>query len=155
MTSEITIRYAESDDDVVTIHRFLLVVASPNLPGPVDHMMSATEVWRVVKGGEPDCVGALMAFQGEKLVGTLGLLRVSHWWGKDVFFLANRWFFTLPHSRAGGPLLKEARELAEAMGVECIIYSEQKGKVIVLNRHPNRDIPNPLIAAFVAAQNPN
>lgn len=138
--SDITIRYAESDDDIIAIHRFLLIVAGPVQPGPVDAQKSAVEVWRVVTQD----VGAIMALDGDRLVGTMGIIRVTHWWG-DVDLLYSRWFFALPRSHAGRPILKEADELAKGMGLELIVINEAKGKVVVLNRHENRDRPNPFL----------
>jgi hypothetical protein len=131
--SPIVIRYAETDDDIIMMHRFLCVVAGPLLPGRIDPKKSATEVWRVTKQEV-----ALMAVQDNILIGTLGLVQPDFWWGK-VHFLANRWFFTLPRSRAGRPLLKEARAIARASALELHIYDEQRGRLVIMNRSPLRD----------------
>lgn len=140
MASNITIRYAASDQDVVAVHRFLCVVAGPTLPGPIDPMKSATEVWRATN----DEV-VLMAVADENLVGTLGLIRVVPWWGSTEY-LANRFFFTLPGTRCGKALLREAKAIAVASDLECHIISEDRGKVVILNRSKLRDGYSPLLA---------
>lgn len=131
---DITIRYAQSDDDVILIHRFLCVVAGPTLPGPIDAQKSAIEVWRVVNHDV-----ALMAIRDDQLVGTLGIIQPEHWWGQSKF-LANRWFFTLPGSRAGKPLLKEAKAIALASELELHLITEDKGKVVILNKSRHRNV---------------
>lgn len=128
----ITIRYAESDADVIWMHQFLCIVAGPGLPGPIDPKDSSTEVWRVAYHDV-----ALMAIQGDRLIGTLGLIRPKAWWGK-THFLANRWFFTLPSSGAGAPLLKEARAIAIASELELHIYDENRGRLLIFNKSKNR-----------------
>lgn len=128
-------RYAQSDQDIVAIHQFLLVVAGPTLPGPVDAQKSAIEVWRVTTNDV-----ALMAICDDKLVGTLGLICPTHWWS-DLKFLANRFFFCLPGSQAWKPLLKEARAIAVASDMELHVYSEQRGKITIFNKNINRQSP--------------
>lgn len=131
--SDITVRYAESDADVVAIHAFLCVVAGPTLPGPIDPNDSATEVWRVVNHDV-----ALMAMKGDLLVGTMGLIRPKFWWG-NIWFLCNRWFFALPGTGAGRLLLKEAIEIAKSSELELHIYDETKGRLTILNRSDRRN----------------
>jgi hypothetical protein len=123
---DLELRYASTDADVIAIHGFLCVVAGPKLPGPIDPKDSATEVWRVVNHDV-----ALMAMNGDKLVGTIGLIKPDFWWNTKLGFLANRWFFTLPNMDAGKLLLKEAREIAKASNLELHIYDETKGRLIV------------------------
>jgi hypothetical protein len=134
-TPSITVRYARTDDDVIAIHRFLCVVASPHLPGPIDPKKSIYEVWRVCNHEV-----ALMAMRGNLMVGTLGLAQMSHWWG-NVNFLANRWVFAIPGSRAWRPLLREAKAIAVASEMELMILSENRSKVIIINRSKLRDRP--------------
>lgn len=143
MREKIEVRYAASDQDVVDIHRFLCVIAGPKLPGAIDPKDSITEVWRICH----DEV-ALMAFRGDELVGTMGLALLKQWWG-NVRFLGNRFFFCIPGSRAWKPLLKEARAIAVASEVECIIASEERGKITILNKSRLRAGPPPLASNLV------
>jgi len=131
--NSIVVRYAESDDDVIAIHRFLCVVAAPGLPGPIDGQDSAREVWRVVTHEV-----ALMAIADGRLVGTLGLVRAPFWWNNKLAFLANRWFFALPGSHAGKPLLKEARAIARESELELHIFDERRERLMIYNKSKNR-----------------
>lgn len=128
----ITIRYAETDAEVIAIHGFLCVVAGPTLPGPIDPKDSSLEVWRVVNHDV-----ALLAMRGDLLVGTIGLVRPKFWWGK-VHFLANRWFFALPGSGAGKPLLDEAIAIARSSDLELHVFDETKGRLKIFNKSKNR-----------------
>lgn len=131
--TEITIRYAQTDIDVVLIHKFLCVVAGPTLPGPIDPKNSIHEIWRLAS---QDVV--LMAMRGDLLVGTLGLIQARHWWNEKVRFVANRFFFALPGLGAGRLLLKEAIGIAEGSGLELQIYDEANGRLKVFNKSKNR-----------------
>lgn len=139
--TDITVRFAETDQDIVAIHGFLCVVAGPNLPGPIEPTKSATEVWRVVT---QEC--ALMALRDGKLVGTLGIIKPDYWWG-DVQFLVNRWFFALPGLRAGRALLREGEKIARDAGLELHILDETRARYVIFNRDRRRDMPNPFLAA--------
>lgn len=143
MREKIEVRYAVSDQDIVDIHRFLCVIAGPKLPGAIDPKDSIEEVWRVVK----DEV-AVMAFHNNELVGTLGLINPKFWWGK-VWFLASRWMFAIPGSRAWKPMLREAKAIAIAADLECHIISEDRGKVLILNKSRLRAGPPPLASNLV------
>lgn len=125
---DVDVRYAESDDDVIAIHRFLCVLAGPMLPGPIDPKKSIEEVWRVVNEEV-----AVMAIEDDRLIGTMGLIRPAFWWG-DIHFLVNRWLFAIPGSKAWRPLLKEALAIASASELELHIISEERGKVLILNK---------------------
>jgi hypothetical protein len=131
----VTVRYAASDDDIIAVHRFLCVVAGPTLPGPIDGPKSATEVWRCANH---DVV--LMAMDGDLLVGTLGLVVVEPWWG-SLKYLANRWAFAIPGSRAWRPMIKEAKAIAVASEMEFHLISEGRGKIVIMNRSKNRRAP--------------
>lgn len=126
----VEVRFAETDQDVVAIHRFLCAMAGPLLPGPIDPKDSIEEVWRVCS----DDV-ALMAVKDGHLVGSIGLIRPKMWWGK-FFILANRWFFALPG--AGKPLLQEAIAIAKASELELHIIDETKSRLKIFNRSPKR-----------------
>jgi len=134
--SDIEIRYAQTDNEVIAIHGFLCVVAGPTLPGPIDPKDSATEVWRVVNHDV-----ALMAIKDDKVVGTIGLVRPQFWWNSKINFLANRWFFTLPGSGSAKPLLAEAKTIAKASDLELHIYDENRGRLLILNKSKKRHVP--------------
>ncbi len=134
MTPNLIVRYAESDDDIIAIHKFLCVVAAPTLPGPIDARDSVEGVWSCVNRDV-----ALMAVRDEMLVGTVGLVCVPSWWNRKVKYLPNRWAFALPGSRAWRPLLKEARAIGVASDMEVHIISEARGRVTILNRSKLRN----------------
>lgn len=105
----LALRYAENDDDVIAIHRFLLVVARGAMLCPVNVQKSLLEVIRVTTEEV-----ALMAMRGDMLVGTLGLIRPVWWYGDDAF-LTDRWNFVVDaekHGPAEEMLLDEARKIA-------------------------------------------
>lgn len=114
----VIIRYAETDDDVIAIHRFLLVVARPAMRCPVDPKESLLEIIRVTKESV-----ALMAIQGGLLVGTMGLIDPSWWYNPAYRFIADRWHFVLPehqHGPVNAALIDEARKIADDAGLEFI-----------------------------------
>jgi GNAT superfamily N-acetyltransferase len=118
------IRPAESDADALAIHRFLAAVATPVLHCPVNMEKSFAEVLRVVR--DPDYGFAYLALENGALVGTLGAIFVSWWYGDDHFF-TDRWFFALPGRRWAGPrLLAEADAIARAVGVPLIVNLKQR-----------------------------
>jgi hypothetical protein len=142
--SDITVRFAATDQDAVAIHRFLCVVAGPMLPGAIEAEKSIHEVWRVV---HQEC--ALMAMRDDLLVGTLGIIKPNYWWG-NVSFLTNRWLFALPDSGAGKLLIDEGERIAGDAGLELVIIDEQKSRLLILNRDPRRKAVNPLLSQGVA-----
>jgi GNAT superfamily N-acetyltransferase len=118
------IRPAQSEEDAVAIFRFLCTVATPVLHCPINADKSFAEILRVAR--ERDHGFAYMAFAGDELVGTLGAIFVSWWYGDDHFF-TDRWFFTLPGQRWAGPrLLAEADAIARAVGVPLIVNLKQR-----------------------------
>ena len=133
MPSRISVQYAATDQDVVLIHQFLCHIAGPTLPGQIDPKNSIEGIWRVVNEDV-----ALMAFDGEDLVGTLGITQSEFWWGNKARFLANLWFFTLPKTGAGKPLLKEAIGIAKASNLELHIISEARGTITIFNKSERR-----------------
>lgn len=111
------VRYAETDQDACLIHAFLLTVAKPALRCEVNFLKSLEEVARVVRHE-----AALMAFDGEILIGTMGLIRPSWWYGDSVF-LTDRWHFVLPDydgSPAAAALFQEAEMIARGAGLEFV-----------------------------------
>lgn len=122
----ITLHYAETDDDVIAIHQFLLVVAAPAMRCPVDALASLQEIIRVASEDV-----AIMAIQDGHLVGTLGLVRMAWWYNPGHDFMADRWNFVLPQLRNGdvGRLLEqEAQMIADEAGLEFINQGKIRGK---------------------------
>ncbi len=128
------VRIAKTDDDTIAIHKFLCLVAGPTLPGPIDAKDSIQGVWRVVNFDV-----ALMAMEGDVLVGTLGLCCPEFWWNSKIKFLANRWLFAVPGSRAWRPLLQEARAIGVSNDMEVHIYDEERGTLTILNKSKERE----------------
>lgn len=122
----ITIRYAETDDDVIAIHQFLLIVAQPQMRAPVDPIASLQEIIRVTN----DEI-AIMAIKGGHLVGTLGLIHVPWWYSPEHDFMVDRWHFVLPQFRNGDVnrmLISEAESIAAAAGIEFIEHGPIRAK---------------------------
>lgn len=115
---------AESDADVILIHRLLCLVAGPSLFGAIDADKSIGEVSRVVEHEF-----AFMALHHGSLVGSLGLMHAGELWYSKQAFLTNRWFFVLPpykHTGVGELLLTEARTIAQQFDLPLIIYKERR-----------------------------
>ena len=91
---------------------------------PIDAEKSLAEVRRVV--ADRDYGFAYLARAGNEIVGTIGAIFVSWWYGDDHFF-TDRWFFALPAHRWAGPrLLAEADAIARAVGVPLIVNLKQR-----------------------------
>lgn len=102
---------------MIAIHRFLMVVARPVLLCPINVEKSLLEVIRVTKEEV-----ALMAMRGDVLVGTLGLIKPTWWYG-DGHFLTDRWNFCVDGERNGGAgrlLDEEAKAIATHAGLPFI-----------------------------------
>lgn len=111
------IRYAATDEDVCNIHKFLLIVAQPQMRCPVNVVKSLEEIIRVAKHDV-----ALMVIQDGFMVGTMGVMRASWWYG-DEDFLTERWHFVLPsflNTPAATALMDEAKAIAALAGLEFI-----------------------------------
>lgn len=109
------IRYASTDDDVIAIHRFLLVVAQPAMHCPVNAEKSLHEVIRVAAQE-----AAIMAVVDGFLVGTMGIIKPTWWYG-DGEFLTDRWHFVLPdhhHGPVNDALVAEAIAIADGAGLK-------------------------------------
>lgn len=114
----VIIRYASTDDDVIAIHQFLLMVAGPNLHAPLNNAKTIREIWRIAREDV-----ALMAVIDNHLVGSLGLVRPT-WWYSDDSFLTDRWNHVLPQYRGmgvGAMLEEEALRIADASEVKLLI----------------------------------
>lgn len=127
-------RFAESEPDMVAIHRFLLVVAQPALLCPVNVEKSLLEVIRVVRDE-----AALMLIHNGIMVGTMGIIRPTWWYG-DADFLVDRWHFVLPAfdgTPSSAMLMDEALKLAELAGLDFIHQGRiRRGKRGVLRMMP-------------------
>ena len=113
----VAIRYAATEQDVTAIHRFLLVIAAPAMRCPVDVVKSLQEVIRVVRDE-----AAIMLMRGDMLVGTMGVIRPTWWYGNGDF-LTDRWHFCLPNvmnTPDAALLLDEARAIAGIAGLDFI-----------------------------------
>ncbi len=102
---------------MVAIHRFLLVVAQPAMLCPVNVVKSLEEVIRVTR----DEV-ALMLIHNDVMVGTMGIINPTWWYG-DAGFLTDRWHFVLPafdNTPASAMLLDEAIKMAQVAGLQFI-----------------------------------
>lgn len=111
------IRFAETDEDVCNIHRFLMIVAAPHLWGEIDVQKSLAEVLRVTVEE-----AAIMAIVDDMMVGTMGIIKPVWWYGPDEF-LTDRWNFCLPqfyHTPVEAALENEAKQLAADAGLPFI-----------------------------------
>lgn len=134
---DIEIRFAQTDVEVVAIHRFLCVVAMPMMRCPLDPVGSLHEIFRVAAKE-----AAMMAIIGDKLVGTMGVMKAEWWYGYagQSDFLTDRWGFILPslnHSPVFDMLIEEAHALASAAGLEFIYQGrirERHGKLMAFPR---------------------
>lgn len=120
------VRYAESEPDMVAIHEFLLVIAQPAMLCPVNVVKSLEEVIRVVR----DEVGLMLVRDG-RLIGTMGLINPTWWYG-DAGFLTDRWHFVLPEvmcTPEADMLEDEAIKIAELAGTIFVHQGKiRKGK---------------------------
>jgi hypothetical protein len=128
------IRYAETEQDMVAMHEFLLVVAQPAMQCKVNVVKSLQEIIRVTR----DEV-ALMLVRDGRLIGTMGLVNPVWWYG-DEGFLTDRWHFVLPELFAtpeAEMLEDEAIKIAQAAGTQFIHQGKiRKGKKGVLRLMP-------------------
>ncbi len=130
------IRFAETDDDVITIHKFLCVLAQPVLLCPIDAKKSVTEIFRIVH--DRSYGFALMAEINGELVGSLGIICPDWWYGNGRFF-TDRWLFVfdaLHNAGVGTALIAEAAAIATAADLDLII----NGKPVKRNRAAGRGV---------------
>lgn len=128
---ECYVRYAETEQDVTAIHRFLLVVARPAMLCPVNIYKSLQEVIRVVRDE-----AALMLMRGDLMVGTMGIINPTWWYG-DEGFLTDRWHFVLPGTPNAELLEDEAIKIAERAGIIFIHQGKaRRGKKGILRMRP-------------------
>jgi len=107
-----------TDDDVIAIHRFLLMVARPAMRCEPDIEQSLLEIIRVTK-----YEAALMAVLDGNMVGTMGIMKASWWYNPRVSFMTDRWHFVLPqfwHGPVDKALKGEAIEISRLAGFEFV-----------------------------------
>jgi len=129
----ILVKYAQGDQDVVEIHKFLLEVASPVLLGGVDFTKSLNEVKDIV-----DNHIALTAYDDTHIIGSLGLLKTIWWYG-PTDFVTDRWFFVREeyHNRGvAAAMLGNVEAVATKFGVDCVINGHMRRR----GRHAGRGI---------------
>lgn len=113
--AEITVRVAKSQQDAAAIHAFMLGNAVPEMAeAKVDGRIYMETIWHTVQHGV-----ALMAIEGERIVGYLGIAK-SRFCYSPEHFLHDDGFWILPEHRNGAAsreLLGKAREIAQAAGL--------------------------------------
>jgi hypothetical protein len=131
----ISIRYAETASDVDHIHQFLMIVAKPAARCPMNDEKIKEEVKRIALS---DGVALMLIVDGW-MVGTMGIINPTWWYG-DEGFLADRWHFVLPKfdsSEASALLMDEAIKVAQEAGLEFIHQGRiRQGKKGVLRMMP-------------------
>jgi hypothetical protein len=106
----ISIRIAQSDDDIVAIHRFMIANAAGEMAeAEVDTLI----YWRTIHDTVTEGAG-LMAIMDGEIAGYLGLWK-SQYDYSQASFLHDRGFYVLPAHRGavGAALLREARIIAD------------------------------------------
>ena len=119
---------------MVAIHRFLLVVAQPAMRCPVGIEKSLREVIRVARDE-----AAIMLMRGDMLIGTMGVMRATWWYG-DGAFLTDRWHFCLPavmNTPEAELLIEEAKAIGRIAGLEFI----HQGKIRAAKNGVSRMMP--------------
>lgn len=111
------IKCAETDDEIIAVHRFFLVVAEPHFRCPVDPVKTLEEMIRLAAEH-----AVIMAIVDGHVVGTLGLMKATWWYGPGEF-LTDRWHFALPDpqfAEASKAIMEEAKSIAALSGLEFI-----------------------------------
>lgn len=135
---DISIRYAATDEDICNIHRFLMIVAQPVAMCPIDPIKSLNEIIRVAKFEV-----ALMAVHNGIMVGTMGIIKPTWWYG-DGEFLTDRWHFVLPafdHTPTSAALMDEAKQIANLAGLQFIHQGKIRGVKQGVARFMPRNYP--------------
>lgn len=117
-----------------------MIVAQPALHCPVNVEKSLNEIVRVAKEG-----AAIMVLHNGILVGTLGLMKVTWWYG-DGEFMVDRWHFVLPafmNTPTADKLFDDAKEIAGIAGLEFI----HQGKIRSAKNGVQRMTPRAYIPA--------
>jgi GNAT superfamily N-acetyltransferase len=105
------VRIAQSHDDVVAIHRFMIENAAAEMAeAEVDTLIYMRTIHDTVTQG-----AGLVAIIGGEIVGYLGLWRSQYDYSK-ASFLHDRGFYVLPRYRGGivgAALLRDAKAIAD------------------------------------------
>jgi GNAT superfamily N-acetyltransferase len=107
------IRIAQTDDDIVAIHRFMVAHAAAEMAeAEVDALIYMRTIHDTVREG-----AGLIAIVNGEIAGYLGLWKSRYDYSK-AFFLHDRGFYVLPAHRGavGAALLQEARAIAQEGG---------------------------------------
>lgn len=122
-------RAASSDMDVAAIHHLLVYsMAKGAARAPVDPDESMRFIYETARSDSGSV--ALMAFAGDRLIGSMGIVQTRYWYSRDSF-LREVWLFVLPeHENKGGmkALLTEARAIADLAGMELVIAPTAIGR---------------------------
>jgi GNAT superfamily N-acetyltransferase len=121
----VSIRIAQSDDDIVAIHRFMIAHAAPEMAeAEVDTLIYMQTIHDTVTQG-----AGLIAVIGDEIAGYLGLWK-SQYDYSQASFLHDRGFYVLPAHRGavGAALLREARIIADDAGLALKIIDTNPRK---------------------------
>lgn len=120
------IRIAQSQDDIVAIHRFMIAHAAAEMAeAEVDTLIYMQTIHDTVTQG-----AGLMAIIGGEIVGYLGLWKSQYDYSK-ASFLHDRGFYVLPGHRGGSvgaALLRDARAIADDAGLSLKIIDTNPKK---------------------------
>ena len=84
---------------------------------PINVVKSLDEIVRVAK-----FEAAIMVMHGDTMVGTMGIVRPTWWYG-DADFLTDRWHFVMPafmHTPTAALLMTEAKSIASIAGLKFL-----------------------------------
>ncbi len=122
-------RMAESDEDAKVIGRLVLIDMYREVGrAPLNPDKAFMAIYDCAKAGR-----AAMIFDGEELIGSLGLV-VTDFWYSDQPELVEQWAYILPDYRdgeAGRALFSAARLMAHRMGfprVTLIVFNKKRSK---------------------------
>lgn len=94
-----------------------MIVATPVLRCPVNVEKSLLEIVRIAKED-----AAIMVLHNGVMVGTMGLMKATWWYGNGEF-LTDRWHFVLPaftHTPTAAALMDDAKEIARIAGLQFV-----------------------------------
>lgn len=119
--SDITIREPASPDDLVALHKLLLVMGQEVSRAPVNPAKVMQVLVHAVS--HPDAYTVLMAMDEGDLVGALCLAKSDFWYSDDAF-LSDLFFFVLPQHRGGEAmpaLIAAAEQIGAAADLQVIL----------------------------------
>jgi GNAT superfamily N-acetyltransferase len=120
------IRIAQSEDDIVAIHRFMIAHAAAEMAeAEVDTLI----YWRTIQDTVTQGAGLMAMIDGE-IAGYLGLWKSQYDYSK-ASFLHDRGFYVLPRHRGGAvgaALLRDAKAIADDAGLSLKIIDTNPKK---------------------------